>query len=231
MEVSFHLQTAIVSLETGFTQHSLPLRGNGYYVTEVFSPDGAYFVTAGIGKANVFDSETGEEVRTFVETEKVASRHGARDHGFLDTALRFGKNLVGRFVTDSPGPPRITVGFSEGGEQLITLAEGQILRVWDITSGNLVRTIHTGLPEKRNADGEINNELFLSANGAYAFAYNRDGFAPATLWEVATGRRIRRYDLPPSSGSHHTQCAITDDGSKIYANLKDGLYILPGKKP
>lgn len=230
MAVSMREQTTLVSLESGFPQRSVQAHGNGYYEMGVFSPNGNYFVVRGTGRARIFDSETGEEVRTIIEPEKIANRYGDSDRGFLDTAWRFGKNLVGRFVTDDPRTPQITVGFAESGKHVITMAEGQILRVWDIASGKLLRTLYTGLPEERNARGAINNELFLSENGAYAFAYNKDGYAPAELWEVATGKGIRRYDLPPVGADNWPRAAITDDGSRIYVELNDELYILPGKK-
>lgn len=230
MAVFMREQITLVSLEIGFPQRRVQTQGSGDYTIGAFSSDGNYFVLMGTGRARIFPSESGEEVRTIVEPEKIANRYGARDEGFLDTAWRFGKNLVGLFATDDPRTPQITVGFAEGGKHLITMAEGQILRVWDIASGKLLRTIYTGLPEKRNARGAINNELFLSENGAYAFAYNKDGFAPAELWEVATGKRIRRYDLPSAGTDNWLRAAITDNGSKIYVYLNDGLYILPGKK-
>lgn len=230
MAVFMRGQITLVSLESGFPQRGVQAQGDGDYTIGAFSPDGNYFVLPGTGRARIFASESGEEVRTIIEPEKIANRYGDSDRGFLDTAWRFGKNLVGRFVTDNPSTPQITVGFAEGGKQLITMAEGQILRVWDIASGKLLRTLYTGLPEERNARGAINNELFLSENGAYAFAYNKDGYAPAELWEVATGKGLRRYDLPPVGADNWPRAAITDDGSRIYVELNDELYILPGKK-
>ena len=138
-------------------------------------------------------------------------------------------NLLGINTTDDSVVPRINIGFANGGTHLITMAEGQILRVWDIKSGKIVRTIRTGLPEKRNASGHINNNLVLSGNGAYAFSYNTDGFASATLWEVGTGKVISRYNID-FPAEDHIFVAIADDGSAVYLRLRDGLYHLSGKK-
>ena len=194
----------------------------------IFSPDGNYYVTQwGYGRATVYESSTGEAVHTFEEQEKVAARHSRPPRNILERAENFGRNLLGRVVTVAPATPMLTCGFAADGTQLITLAEGQILRVWDICSGKLLRTIRTRLPEQRDARGQINNHLVLSPNGAYAFAYNSDGFAVATLWETATGRAIIRHNLPAAKVK---DIAVLDDGTGVYMSLEDGLYFLAGKK-
>jgi len=179
------------------------------------------------GYATLYSSSTGEAVRTFEEPDKITSRYESPPDGFLEAAANFGKRLIGRVVTLNPVTPKITSGFSADGKHLITMAEGQLLRVWDIQSGGLLRTIRTGLSETRNAQGNINNHLVLSPDGAYAFAYNSDSLDLAELWEISTGKVVRHYNLPPKKID---EAVVADKGTSIYLRSDEELYVLAGAK-
>lgn len=228
-------QLTAIHLENEYKQVDIdvPAKNKNFlYQTMVhsvaFSPDGSYLVFQGLtGYATIYSSSTGEMVRTFKEPEMVARRQESPPDGFLETAANFGKSLIGRVVTLNPVTPKITSGFSADSKHLITMAEGQLLRVWDIQSGGLLRTIRTGLSETRNAQGIINNHLILSTDGAYAFAYNSDSLDLAELWEISTGKLVRHYDLPPKEID---EAVVADKGTDIYLRIDDELYTLAGVK-
>ncbi len=228
-------QLTVIHLENEYTQVDIdvPVKYESFprqtmFHSISFSPDGTYFVFQGLdGYVKLYSSSTGEVVRTFTEPDMVAARQESPPDGFLEAAASFGKRLIGRIVTLNPVTPKITSGFSADGKQLITMASGQILRVWDIQSGDLLRTIRTGLAEARNARGELNNHLALSPDGAYAFAYNSDSLDLAELWEISTGKAVRHYNLPPKKID---EAVVADKGTSIYLRSDEELYVLAGAK-
>ena len=132
-----------------------------------------------------------------------------------------GGMVTDRFKYDN----RVETAFTDGGNRVITHAAGQILRVWDAESGRMLRTIRTGLPEKRNGTGRINNQITLSGDGRFAFAANWDNFAPAVLWSVADGAPLRRYQLPESGWGFGLP---TNDGKSVIVSSNMNLYRWPG---
>lgn len=215
-------RNVLVSLEEPYEQRTIK-GGRGL----VFSPDGNLYALSGRGEAKLYDLLTDRLIHTFVEPVKVQNPHEPPPDGFLETAERFGRNIIGTFLPGNKATPPVNCKFSEGGKQLITTASGKVLRVWDVKSGKLIRTIYTKLAEERNEKGYINNCLILSKNGQYAFAYNRDGFGKSSLWGVNTGRMITRDSLPDGKIEH---VSVADDGSGVYMTIGDRIYFVAGKK-
>jgi WD40 repeat protein len=215
-------RNTLVSLEEPYAQRTIK-GGEGL----VFSPDGNLYALSGTGEAKLYDLVTDRLIHTFVEPVKVQKRHEYPPDGFLETAERFGKNIIGTFVPGNKETPPVNCKFSEDGKQLITTASGQVLRVWDIKSGKIVRTIYTKLAEERNEKGYINNSWALSQNGSYAFAFNYDGFGASSLWDVNTGRMIAKDYLPQGEIKH---VSVADDGSGVYMAIGGRIYFVAGKK-
>jgi WD40 repeat protein len=119
----------------------------------------------------------------------------------------------------------LEIAFSEGGDRIITHIQGQIIRVWDTNTFKLLHTIHTYLPEKRNARGEIKNGITFSANMRFAFASNGDNFGPASLWSLADGTLLRKYQLPQSNW---ISAMPQDDGKALFVISNGDLYRWPG---
>ena len=215
-------RNTLVSLEEPYTQKTI--KGGGGLV---FSPDGRFYALPGTGEAKLYDLVTDRLIHTFVEPVKVQRRHETPPDGFLETAGRFGRNILGTFVPGQKETPWVNCKFSEDSKQLITTASGKVLRVWDVKSGKLVRTIYTKLAEERNEKGYIRNSLVLSQNGSYAFAFNYDGFGTSSLWDVKTGRRIAKDYLPKGEIKH---VSVADDGSGVYMTMGGRIYFVAGKK-
>ena len=186
----------------------------------VFSPDGRRLLCAGANCARLFDADTGALLHSFEETERFAYPY-PEGNGFLGSLLMFAKDWAGMVTDRFKYDNRLEIAFADGGSRVITHTAGQVIRVWDAQSGKLLRTVRTGLPEKRNAEGRINNRIALSENGHYAFAANWDNFAPAALWSLDNDTPFRRYQLPETGlGSG----IPTDDGRAVLVETNLNLY-------
>ena len=224
----------IVTLEEGFPQKTVRLAKECYqskYLRFTFSPDMSMFMPQSFcGEAVLYDTETGAELHRFAEPERFAEYYrdpGDSNESIWQRTRRFAGDIVKDVWNRKAQVPSLQVHFAQDGRQAITVARAQILRVWDVESGEEVRTIRTGLPLYYGEDGYIRNSLILSENGAYAFAFNADGYGDATLWDVNTGARIASYEMPKANIRWNT--AVADDGSVAYMQLNDDLYFFPGR--
>ena len=226
-------QAVLVTLAGDYPRINLALDPEVYEHSNprfVFSPDGTAFISQHLaGMAVLYDAESGEELRRFEETERIRERFryaGHRGGGIWSRAKDFAEDLWKSAWNERSAIPRLEAAFSADGSRVITLGQGQIIRVWDAASGESLRAIHTGLPEKFNARNYIENRIVLSPNGAYAFAYNADGYGGAGLWDLATGTAIAAIEVPEGKVE---KAAVAGDGSMVYAHVDDDLWFLPGK--
>ena len=185
-----------------------------------FSPDGKWLLCGGNNCARLFDADSGALLHAFEETERFAFPY-REGYGFFGTLFTLAKDWAGvvtdRFKYDN----RLDIAFAHDGGRVITAVAGQIIRVWDAQSGKLLHTVRTGLPEKRNSDGRIDNQITLSATGRFAFAANWDNFAPAALWSLDDGTLLRRYQLPATSWGY---AIPSDDGKAVLVQCNMNLY-------
>jgi WD40 repeat protein len=198
--------------------------GNGQSMC--FSPDGTLLLCGGYGRAWLHNADSGALVHSFTETRQFYEAQPYAQGGFMRSLEQTARDWAG-LATDrykSPGP--VHVAFAAFGDRILTQAGGQVVRVWDTHTGDLLRTIEAGLPEKRNQNGMISNRVVLSDNGDYALFYNRDNFAPASLWSLADGERIRRYQFPDKIPFTF---AVPNDGACVYVMAGDTLHRWPGR--
>ncbi len=188
--------------------------------TPLFSPDATRVLCSGNNCARLFDAGSGALLHTFEETERFAFPY-PEGYGFFGNLFTMAKDWAGVVTDRFKYNNRVETLFMDGGSQVVTFTAGQIIRVWDAESGRLLRTIRTGLPEKRNAEGRINNQITLSSNGRFAFSSNGDNFAPAVLWSVTDGVPLRRYQLPESSWGFGLP---TEDGKSVVVSSNENLY-------
>jgi WD40 repeat protein len=185
-----------------------------------FSPDGARLLCGGSNCARLFDVTSGTLLHTFEETERFAFPY-SQGNGFWNGLVTMAKDWAGMVTDRFKYDNRLETAFVDGGSRIATFTAGQVIRVWDAESGHLLHTIHTGLPEKRNRVGYINNKIMLSANGRFAFSSNGDNFAPAVLWSVSDGTPLRRYQLPESSWGF---ALPTEEGKAVIVSSNMNLY-------
>jgi WD40 repeat protein len=189
-----------------------------------FSPDGTLLLAEGNGKTILYDAHNLHIVHEMKETKKFQASHRSSE-GFMDDIASSVMDYAGIFTDRFKGVPRLQCSFFEDGEKVITIAEGQIIRVWNTATGKLERTIDPKLPEVRDTAGMIRNNIRLSSNGAYAIAYNGNGFGEASLWDIKTGRRLNRYHF---KDEWRIEATVSDDGKSVYALLSGDLHFLVG---
>ncbi len=217
----------VMDLTEGYRQWPMDTGGNGGGgAPPCLSPDGSRVLCGGNGRARLFDADTGVLLHTFEETEHFANPYGQGD-GFWNRLASSAQDWVGTITDKFKSGGFVDVAFTDGGARVITHAVGQIIRVWDAGSGELLHTMHTGLPEKRNRVGYMDNRIVLSTTGRFAFCYNPSNFGTASLWSMADGVLQRRYQLPERA-TGWAQAAPTDDGTAVYITIGYDLYRWPG---
>ena len=231
----FHMpHITVTDLAEGFPAREMtgqPGTANLYMYREnalCFSPDGNLLLTGTTGgKALLFDANSGKLLHTFVEERRFLDRY-VHQQRFLSSLEGMAKDLLGGVTDRAKRPPLITCGFANQGTLALTVADGQVLRAWSVRDGRLVRTVDPKLPEERDKQGSINNQIVLSPNGDYCLAYNRNGFGIASLWNTVGGQRIEEYRFP--EGARLGAVAVADDGKTVYAMIDGDLHFLPGRK-
>ena len=168
LAVYLNKRLTLVTLEGDYPKKDILLPEDTHYYFAgpflAFSPDGKGLITQLLlGEAILFDTESGRVVRRFVEPERFVDpreRTWDSDEGIWEQAQHLAGSVWDRIWGAPKVTPLITGAFCLDGSQVITMAAGQILRVWDAASGEAVRTIRTGLPARYNNYGYIHNEFF-----------------------------------------------------------------------
>jgi len=153
------------------------LRGHTDKVSSVaFSPDGKFVVTGGDedNVAKLWNLTTGEEIRTY------------RGHKNQPTNGLKGVNGVK------------AVAISPDGNYLVTGARDGTAKIWNISTGQEIRTL------TRN---NWVNAVAISRDGKYLVT--GDGSSIAKLWDFATGQEIRSIN---TAGNLIYSVAISPDG-------------------
>ena len=192
-----------------------------------FSPDNKYLLTSVQGQADVFDTVSGRHIITFRETKRFPrfAVSGSGDPNLLQRTESKVRDFIGQYTDLGKNIPQIRTKFAKDGAQVVTIAENMLIRIWDTETGRLIRTIDCGLPEKRGDGGFIRNTITLSGNGAYALAYNWEGFDTGSLWDLEKGVKIRCYTF---LGMHIDHAALSEDGTVVYAMINGDLHYLSG---
>lgn len=228
----FHYpKLTVVDLEEGYPEKEMvphDVDSNFYIYNEkalCFSPDGTLLLGAGNGWAWLFNAVTGEHLHTFAEERRFAEPYHFGQGGFMKNLRRMASDYVGKVTDRYKRTPQLTCAFTMDGLRVVTVAQSMLARVWDVRTGGEVATIKTGLPETRNKGGTIENRHVLSDNGAYLFAYNSNGYGVASLWDTASGRKIKEYRLP--EGVYIA--VVAKDGRSVYVMIDRDVHILPGR--
>ncbi len=216
----------VVDIAEGFPRRSMTVEAGqrGFNCTQndwnhghgqslCFSPDGTLLLSGAYGRAWLHDAGTGALLRTFTEPKRFLETQGRGDLGLKYSLEQTARDWAGMVTDRYKGSGSIQVAFAGRGDRVITHAAGQVVRVWDSRSGELLHTIETGLPEKRNKYWTIRNHIILGDNGDYAFAYNSDNFGTASLWSLEDGGLARRYRFPDSPTR---SIALADDARSVY---------------
>jgi WD40 repeat protein len=184
------------------------------------------------GAVKVFDAATGNRLRTLIGTggvEELAFSHSgallasAQDNG----VIRFFDTNTWCETKHFDNPDMITgIAFSPDGA-LLAAATFEQVRLWDVTSGTVVRTfkVRPGNPPRVFADaGERDAQLWRMA---WKVAFSPDGRVLATgssgaiqLWSPTSGQQIASTSSGGQVGSLH----FSQDGRwVIWGNDRDRI--------
>jgi WD40 repeat protein len=227
LAVNVSPEMELVSMTEGFPRKKLPKSGSWIGFPVHFSPDGTRILCRGGDRAFLYDTEKGTLLQTFVEPERFLPMY-EYSGSVWNNILTSAKEWAGLVTDTFKSVNGLECTFTGNGTRVITYASGQVIRVWDSSTGQRLQTIYTKLPEKRDERGQIRNEITFSKNGDYAFAFNQDGFSTASLWSVSDGILLRRYQLPGGINTW-TQVVVSDDGA-VYIISDGDLNRWAGRK-
>ncbi|MBN1813282.1 MAG: protein kinase [Anaerolineae bacterium] len=172
----------------------------------VSSPDGHTVLFGGIGfDVRLWDVERWQEVQTLLggrHVDKVEFESAAISpdgllalSGETDGGLRLwnleGQAKFRRFETD--GTPLAAVAVSPDGQRLLTGDMADVTVLWDVQRGEVIRRF------AGDAVAVSPNSVAFSPDGKYALVGSGDAFGDSgakslVLWDIETGREIRRFE-------------------------------------
>jgi WD40 repeat protein len=188
------------------------LRGHSNAVESVtFSPDGTRLVSAAVGGLKIWDTGTGQELRTLPASGVVAfTKDGkrlasARQNGVVEIWDAFSGQAL--HTLRHKGPAAYSVAFNPDGT---LLASGGItyVQLWDTGNGKPLHTL-SGQPK-------LVKSVAFSPDGALLASGSLDG--TVKLWEPAGGKEIRT--LKAHTGGVQS-VAFSPDGTRLASGGND----------
>jgi RNA polymerase sigma factor (sigma-70 family) len=115
------------------------------------------------------------------------------------------------------------VAFTNDGASLISGGDDQVIHVWDVASGKQRREIGNNLDEIGHIVVSPDDALLASVSCKYVTSGGGGYWPPDNsvhLWDMSTGKLLRRITVPPHSGSPNTKSevagvAFSPDGKKL----------------
>jgi WD40 repeat protein/tRNA A-37 threonylcarbamoyl transferase component Bud32 len=205
-----------------------PIRVSSYAIGVSISADGTMLATAGGDGVKLWDVAAGIEVGhigdygaagdvAFSPTEPLVAfaREGTLEQGqgyaeIWDVARR---SRIASLQVDTVDPGYVlgwAVAFSPDGRMLATAGIEQLVHLWDVRTGRLIREIEQNvgtavLGLEFSPDGKV---LAISGGGPFA-----------SLWDVATGAQIGQR---LTAGSREAMLDLSPDGSRLLMTLGNG---------
>jgi WD40 repeat protein len=222
-----------------------PLDSPSYYLWRVVvAPDGKRVVTSGPdGTVRLWDGATGRQTQRIDAGSRLTvalsfTRDGKTIVGSRDRRLCFWDTATGNTVR-LPEPmtnhPCTWAGFSPDGKTVVTAHEGEI-SIWEWPAGRLAHRLELRANED-NPGKTMCSGLALSPDGRRFITICRrvraggpptgEERAAVDLWDVASGKRLRRLRSSPTDGFQDV--VFTPDGAELL--LADGRSIPYGVKP
>ncbi len=223
----FDAYTVVRITEDGIVETPLEFRIGTWFSSQNFSSDGSRLLSATRGKAWLHDTTTGRLLHTFVEPQQLRSQyvHTPEVFGIKMPFVNYLGDLAGNFTNLANSVPLLKAAFIGDGARVVTVAEAQMMRVWDCQTGRSVHAVDAGLSNARNEGGFMENTITLSGNGAYALASNlNDSYA--TLWDLKAGVAVKKWS---HWKRHYWVKHVSNDGKSIYLIIHNSLYHLAGR--
>ena len=187
-----------------------------------FSPDGTLAAGGADGSTTLWDTSSGEPIRTLPDTSSkgVLAAAFSPSGGTLVTADAnhdfFLWNVASGQLVDEIADPRsqgvLAVAFSPDGKLLATGDQNHHIYLWNATSHALIKTI--------TDPGSLGvNTLAFSRDGTLLAAgdYNHDAY----LWSIPSGAAIARFATANAVDS----VAFSPDGQLLAASFDGNTYL------
>ncbi len=197
---------------------------SGYTANTVadFTPDGRYILTGSAdGASKLWETKTGREVKTFRCGDNVTDITVSRDGRYMVSGdeshnnninvweIASGEKIQSFSLEAANGPP---VVFCNNGENLLAGGLKGLLRLWNVTSGELVREY------KATINGEVTS-IVSTMDGKKAIAgYHYYGESPGgkrntiSVWEINTGEKVLSFN---NSSNYTIALAMMPDGQHL----------------
>jgi len=178
----------------------------------VFSPDGSLALSLAIdGTICAWDIETGENIRTLSLSHSIEGGSGWR---FMDPST----------LAFSPDGKRVLISHGESGIWLCDIEGGKMLRKLQSVEG------HT-LPLAFSPDGRLALAGGRPWPPLYPLDLRQKAQATMWLWDVESGRLIRRFEFPDRKESFESgvsQVIFSPDGQCVLSVGEQQTTIPPG---
>jgi WD40 repeat protein/serine/threonine protein kinase len=174
--------TADYAFKTEFTKHRGPV-----YAAR-FSPDGSLVATGGFDGRVLLWSPN--DVKPVDVQRRIENQP--------DPSERF------RVLTGHHGPVR-TVAFAPDGQTLVSGGQDNVVIVWDVAAGTLLKELRGHASHVRSCEFSRNGDLLLTAG--------RD--ARVKLWQPATYGETREIDADLDAGYATLAARFSADGSRV----------------
>jgi WD40 repeat protein len=192
-----------------------------------FSPDGRTLTTSNReNTVRIWDIAAGKEIlRSFVTKQPILTE-AISAHGNAVAVAGDRKADVLLWQRHQPDRPRVlkrlprgamALAFAPDGKTLASSDDGAGVRLWDVASGRLARSLVAG-------DSQVHvRGLAFSRDGKTLAAFtDLSGKSAIVLWAPATGRELRRLDMAWERGD---EVAFSADGRLVAAAVRSGVRV------
>jgi WD40 repeat protein len=218
---------------------NMPVSHAEYVRYVAFSPDGKNVIScSGDNKAKLWDTASGDLIRTFVPQEGGINYAAFSPDGKIIAAgLSGGKIMLFDLasgdtirITDGHADGVYAISFSPDGNTFISGSADQTIKLWDTASGDLIKTFNarSGEANPKTYRAEVNSVAF-SPDGRTVISGLSDN--TIKLWELTSGNLLKTFKGHSNSVESVT---FSPDGRTFVSGSLDyrvGLWDISKDRP